>query len=99
MSLSVVSLRSLLDEYSEEDVLKDILFLFESKDCKGTHSSKDIESFLHNKNKAINFAVARLSEIIHRHNRYQLAKRLKLKQKKENLCCYLKKKMEKFIFY
>ena len=55
MSLSVVSLRSLLDEYSEEDVLKDILFLFESKDCKGTHSSKDIESFLHNKNKAINF--------------------------------------------
>lgn len=55
MSLEIVSLRSLLEQMDEEDILRDILFLFESKDCEGTHSSKDIKAFLHNKSKAINF--------------------------------------------
>ena len=55
MSLQIVSLRSLLEQMDEEDIFKDILFLFESKECKGTHSSKDIEAFLHNRNKAIDF--------------------------------------------
>ena len=55
MSLEIVSLRSLLEQMDEEDILRDILFLFESKDCEGTHSSKDIKAFLQNKSKAINF--------------------------------------------
>ena len=55
MSLQIVSLRSLLEQMDEEDVFKDVLFLFESKDCEGTHSSKDIEAFLHNRNKAVSF--------------------------------------------
>lgn len=55
MSLEIVSLHDLLDSNNEEDILKDILSLFESKECEGTHSSKDIEAFLHNRNKAVDF--------------------------------------------